>query len=563
MSGGPLDEGRLARAAAAGDGQAFARLYDAYEQRIYTFCFRLVGNEQDAQDATQDAFLKVLQRLPALQDRELNFGAYLFTAARNASYDVIGRRKKADAVDEIPESGARPVYGDGAPLDVDPERAAMLGALQESVRGANERLPERQREVLALRELEELSYDEIAAIMDMNRNSVAQLISRARIKLRDELRGSALASVAASSADCERALPLIAMRQDGQLGDGEDRDWLAGHVAACATCQVSVEAMEEAGVSYRAWTPIVPAAFLFRDTMAKAAELTGSDWSAIGRPGADGGAGAAGTGTGAAAGAGGVLAGVGAAVDAAADVADDERRRRRGLFAGLLAAALLIVTGTVAFVAGTDDEPQRLVTETPASAIGTPTPGPTGAAATPASTTTATTPTRRTADRKSRPRTRAVPVVVAPGVTQTIQIPVAPTAAPTTPVATRRPGTRRPSRPGRGTVDTSGGGGGSGGQSGGRDPLKGTPAAPAPTAEPQAPAPQPDPAPAATPAPTAEPTPAPTAQPDPTPTPAPCRPTATACAPTTTGCQPTGAGCSRSLAPAPARAPTAPTRRPS
>uniref|UniRef100_UPI003563E56E sigma-70 family RNA polymerase sigma factor n=1 Tax=Paraconexibacter sp. TaxID=2949640 RepID=UPI003563E56E len=283
MSAG-LDEAALARAAADGDGQAFARLYDTYEQRIYTFCLRLVGNEADAQDATQDAFLKVLQRLPKLQDRELNFGAYLFTAARNASYDVIGRRKKADAVDEIPETGARPFLGDGAPIELDPERAAMLGSLQESVRGANERLPDRQREVLALRELEELSYDEIADIMEMNRNSVAQLISRARIKLRDELRGSALASIAASSPECERALPLIAMRQDGQLRDAADRAWLTAHLEGCDTCAVSIDAMEEAGISYRAWTPVVPAAFLFRDTMAKAAELCGSDWSQIGRP---------------------------------------------------------------------------------------------------------------------------------------------------------------------------------------------------------------------------------------------------------------------------------------
>ena len=81
-----LDEARLARAAAAGDGQAFAALYDEYEGRIYNFCLRLVGGPEDAADATQDAFLKVLQRLPNIPpDRELNFGAYLFTAARNAS----------------------------------------------------------------------------------------------------------------------------------------------------------------------------------------------------------------------------------------------------------------------------------------------------------------------------------------------------------------------------------------------------------------------------------------------------------------------------------------------
>src|SRR5215207_6388787 len=94
------EEAMLARQAAAGDGTAFATLYDRYESRIHNFCQRLLGSPDDAADATQDAFLKVLQRLPKLESRKLNFSAYLFTAARNASYDMIGKRKKAQPVDE-------------------------------------------------------------------------------------------------------------------------------------------------------------------------------------------------------------------------------------------------------------------------------------------------------------------------------------------------------------------------------------------------------------------------------------------------------------------------------
>lgn len=282
-----MDELRLAHAAAAGDGQAFARLYDAYEQRIFTFCLRLVGSRDDAADATQEAFLKVLQRLPSLQGRDLNFGAYLFTAARNASYDVIGRRRKADPVDLIP-AGARPVVGDDLGfLDEDPERSALLAAQQAAIADANARLPERQREVLVLRELEELSYDEIGEIMGLNRNAVAQLISRARIRLRDELRGTTLSAFTAASPACERALPLLAMRGDGQLRSGDDAAWLDDHLEECATCRVAIEAMDEAGMSYRAWVPVPVAAVLWRTTVARAAELTGSDWSDVlngGRP---------------------------------------------------------------------------------------------------------------------------------------------------------------------------------------------------------------------------------------------------------------------------------------
>ena len=127
-----------------------------------------------------------------------------------------------------------------------------------------------------------MSYDEIAEVMDMNRNSVAQLISRARINLRDELRGSAMATIAASTEECERALPLIAMQDDRQLDeDSEDAEWLAEHIAGCDTCRLSREAMQEAGASYRAWMPVAASPLLMQEVMAHAAELTGSDWSDV------------------------------------------------------------------------------------------------------------------------------------------------------------------------------------------------------------------------------------------------------------------------------------------
>ncbi|MCW2997787.1 MAG: sigma-70 family polymerase sigma factor, partial [Solirubrobacterales bacterium] len=373
-----LDEAQLARAAAAGDGLAFARLYDEYEGRIHNFCLRLVGAPEDAADATQDAFVKVLQRLPRIpSDRELNFGAYLFTAARHASYDVIGKRKRDDPVDRIPESGARGVGGidvdERGALDLDPERATMLGAQQAQVQAANERLPERQREVLALREVEELSYDEIAEIMGMNRNSVAQLISRARIRLRDELRGSALASIPAASPACARALPLIALRQDGQLRAGDDQEWLQGHLPDCPTCNVSLEAMAEAGISYRAWAPVLPVAWLWKATAAKAMDLTGGDWSELldRRRELHGGGAGGGTGSGAGSVAGAqAAAGAPPRLHATATVAADtsthhRRRRRRATFVG----TMLVFIATALLFLGRDEVPATLEAGTVAAAL--------------------------------------------------------------------------------------------------------------------------------------------------------------------------------------------------
>jgi RNA polymerase sigma-70 factor, ECF subfamily len=360
-TGPSVEETRLAQQAAAGDGDAFAALYGRYEQRAYNLCYRILGSEDDAADATQEAFVNVFKRLPKLQGRELAFGSYVFTSARNACYDLIERRRRAEPSDQIPESsipvgggvgGGGVGFDPGDPED-DPERRLLLAAGQEEIRAANATLPERQREVLALRELEELSYDEIAEIMDMNRNSVAQLISRARISLRDALRGTALDSIATSSAGCERAVALLAARQDRQ--EPADGDWLAAHLLECETCRLSREAMEEAGVSYRAWLPIAAAPVLFRETMASAAEAAGEDWSdVIARHEAAAG-GAAGPG---AAGARGSLL---------------RHRRRDAVLIGLIALVLVVVV--FAGATGDDNPPEApapVADVVPAAAAGEP-----------------------------------------------------------------------------------------------------------------------------------------------------------------------------------------------
>jgi RNA polymerase sigma factor (sigma-70 family) len=363
-AGPSVEEARLAQRAAAGDGDAFASLYARYERRAYNLCYRILGSEDDAADATQEAFVNVFKRLPKLQGRELAFGSYVFTSARNACYDLIERRRRAEPSDQIPESsipvgggvgGGGVGFDPGDPED-DPERRLLLAAGQEEIRAANATLPERQREVLALRELEELSYDEIAEIMEMNRNSVAQLISRARIGLRDALRGTALASIATSSAGCERAVALLAARQDRQ--ETADGDWLADHLLECETCRLSRAALEEAGVSYRAWLPIAAAPVLFRETMASAAEAAGEDWSdVIARHEA----------------AAGGAAGAGAAGAPGARASLLRHRRRDALLIGLIALVLVVVV--FAGATGDDNPPEApapVADEVPAAAAGKP-----------------------------------------------------------------------------------------------------------------------------------------------------------------------------------------------
>ena len=171
-----------------GDERCVAFLYERYGARVHAFCRRVLSCPDGAADVTQDAFIKTLERLPEVgRDEGFNFQAYILTIARNLCYRLHTRSARVDLVDEIPERSCAAVAREPGHLDEDPERVALLGCLRSSVRQAHGRLSERQRHVLTLREVNELSYEEIAAAMAMNTNSVAQLISRSRARLRDEL----------------------------------------------------------------------------------------------------------------------------------------------------------------------------------------------------------------------------------------------------------------------------------------------------------------------------------------------------------------------------------------
>jgi RNA polymerase sigma-70 factor (ECF subfamily) len=114
------------------------------------------------------------------------------------------------------------------------------------------RLPERQREVLALREALRLSYADIATVMGVDAAAVVPLLARARLRLRAARRGAAVVPVE-RCADSDRALRVIARGVDSEPLAAEDEDWLHRHLADCETCEMAHGAMLEASACYRAW----------------------------------------------------------------------------------------------------------------------------------------------------------------------------------------------------------------------------------------------------------------------------------------------------------------------
>src|SRR5215213_6716641 len=241
----------LLQEAAAGGGASYGALYDRYSEQVYNYCLRLTGSPDDAADATQDAFVNVLGRLHRDDSPVLDFSSYLFAAARNESYALMRRRSRTEPTDEAPELA--PPEPD---VETDPERAALLRDSQEAVRDANAQLAPRHREVLALREVAGRSYEEIGGIMGISENAAAQLIWRARSKLRVALTAGAISSVVARTEDCETAQLLINRLHDGEPVNDAEQEWLDEHLEECGKCRAARGMVLEVAASYRCWAPV-------------------------------------------------------------------------------------------------------------------------------------------------------------------------------------------------------------------------------------------------------------------------------------------------------------------
>ena len=237
----PSGEPELVRAGAAGDPAALAALWDAYGARVFAFCQRVLGRADAAADAAQDAFLLAHDELRGVARTGESFGAAVFRAARTTSYELLARDRAAGGA----RRGAAP-----------------------SLSAAAARLRPQQRAALALSGLERLPYAEIAAVLGIGAEAVGALLARARLRLHDELRGTALAAAAVRSPDCEDVLPLLAAASDGELRPA-DAGWADPHVQSCPTCPRSRRAMEEAAATYAAWSPAPPPSWLGTATLAE------------------------------------------------------------------------------------------------------------------------------------------------------------------------------------------------------------------------------------------------------------------------------------------------------
>ena len=168
-------------AARQGDQDAFEQLVRAYEKRVFALTLRMCGNPEDAAEAAQEAFLAVWQGLKFFRG-ESSFSTWLYRLASNACVDLLRRegRHRAAAGPSLDDVELRLETADPAPT---PQEAAERAELRRQIENGLRALPAEYRQVLILREMHQLSYEEIGQTLSLDPGTVKSRISRGRKRL--------------------------------------------------------------------------------------------------------------------------------------------------------------------------------------------------------------------------------------------------------------------------------------------------------------------------------------------------------------------------------------------
>jgi RNA polymerase sigma-70 factor (ECF subfamily) len=181
-------EGFSLEALQAGDTEEFSRLVEAYSSKIYRLATKMLNQQQDAEDVLQETFLKAYRGLKSFDGRS-KISTWLFRIATNEALMVI-RRKHPDVVsiDEPIENEE----GEQEPVQIVdwcclPENELLSEETKEKLDAAIQKLPERLRLVFLLRDINDLSTHEAAEVLGLSDTAVKTRLSRARLRLREEL----------------------------------------------------------------------------------------------------------------------------------------------------------------------------------------------------------------------------------------------------------------------------------------------------------------------------------------------------------------------------------------
>lgn len=183
-----MDESQWIRRAQQGDFEAFAALVESSQGKVYHHLLRLMGNPEDAQELLQESFLSAFRNLGSFQG-DSAFSTWLYRIATNHALMRLRRKQVATVgLDELyvpthEELKQRHI----SDWELEPDQALLRSEVRQVLNRAIQSLPPAYRSVTLLRDVEELSTAETAAILDISEGAVKTRLHRARLALREKL----------------------------------------------------------------------------------------------------------------------------------------------------------------------------------------------------------------------------------------------------------------------------------------------------------------------------------------------------------------------------------------
>jgi len=182
------DDKPLVRAAQRGDRAAFRALVTKYQRRVYQLAVSMLKDPDEAMDIVQETFVRVHRYLPSFKG-DSSFFTWTYRIATNLCLDVSRKKGRGERVD-IDETDADIEAHMDPPSAAfaGPQRAALNEELKEKMDEALASLSEKHRSVLLLRELDGLSYEELAKVLGIRKGTVMSRLFHARLKMQRKLR---------------------------------------------------------------------------------------------------------------------------------------------------------------------------------------------------------------------------------------------------------------------------------------------------------------------------------------------------------------------------------------
>jgi RNA polymerase sigma-70 factor, ECF subfamily len=179
-----IPEDQLVARCRSGDLDAFGQVYAQYERPVFRYAYHLLANAEDADDVKQETFLKAYRAMASFKG-DSRLLTWLLVICGNLCRDQVKRRKRQREVLYDPRDVPVDTYGSGS--DGDPDAKIEKDERSRVVLGALQGMPPDQREIIVLREIEELDYAEIAKVLGCSLASVKLKLFRARRRFKERV----------------------------------------------------------------------------------------------------------------------------------------------------------------------------------------------------------------------------------------------------------------------------------------------------------------------------------------------------------------------------------------